>query len=225
MELARQTGMHRTALYDVLENVMQKGLASFVFEGKRKLFCAAKPERLLGYVQELQERLQQEKEQLRDVVDVLSSIEPLRKERLSVEVFRGKKGVKTVLEDVFSVCKRGDEVLAFGFGGSNLFKVLGPYYHRYIMRSIHDFGLFYRAISDPRDLEQEYVRYLKKLPRTQVKYVLRGVEAPAHTRIYGGKVAIILIEKDPTAILIDDEKVAAGYRQFFEFLWGLTDTA
>lgn len=220
--LSHKTKLNRTSLYDVVDGLIEKGLVSFVFENKKKYFRAAKPDRLLEYLHEQQSRLKREEDELKATICVLEKIKPLKEEQLHVEIFRGKKGIKTILEDVFKVCKRGDEVLAFGFGGSNLFKVLGHYYHHYIMRGIHEHGLKYRAISDEREQSEAYVKSLKKLPKTNVKFVLQGFESPTHTRIFGDKVAIILIEKDPTAILIDDAKVAKGYRQFFEFLWSLT---
>ncbi|NJL44141.1 MAG: hypothetical protein HC945_02385 [Nitrosarchaeum sp.] len=99
--------------------------------------------------------------------------------------------------------------------------MLGPYDHHYIQRTL-DQGLRYRLISEAEALEREDVRRLGPLEGTRVRHVLRGVRALALTRIYGDKVAVILIEAVPTAIVIEDAKVAQGYRDFLEFLWVVT---
>ena len=200
-----QTHLNRTNLYNVIEE-------------KKKYFEAAKPTRILEYLEEKKMELTQQENSINELVKELSAIHPNKQTILNVEIFRGNKGIKTILEDVFIECKKGDEVLAFGFGGSNFVKILGLYYHHYIKKHTQA-GLKFRAIFNEDEQNEEYVKKLGEVKNTAAKFPFKNYETPTHTRIYGNKVAIILMEKEPTAILITDPKIAKGYQYFFEFLW------
>lgn len=219
--LAMKTKLNRTGLYDIIEGLIEKGLVSFIFEEKKKYYQATKPGRILEYLEEKKEDLTKEEEFLKKLVAVLNEIKPKKEEGFGVEIYRGKKGIKSVLEDVLQECKKGEEVIAFGLGGSNFEALLGSYYHHYIFRHINDYGIKFRAIFDESEKEQPYVKELGKIPLTKAKFIFKNYNLPTHTRVYGSKVAIIILEKDPVAILIDNQKVAKGYRYFFEFLWNL----
>jgi HTH-type transcriptional regulator, sugar sensing transcriptional regulator len=217
-----KTKLNRTSLYDVIEGLVKKGLVSFVYEEKKKFYKAAKPQRILEYLEEKKQELSTDEKVLKILVKELSNIKSQKEEQLNVEIYRGKKGIKTILEDIFIECKKGDEVLAFGLGGSNFEKLLGSYYHHYIFKHVNDYGIKFKAIFNEDEKEQPYVKELGKIPLTKAKFVFKNYQLPTHTRIYGNKVAIVILEGEPTAILIDDKKVADGYRYFFEFLWNLT---
>lgn len=220
--ISKKSGLNRTGLYDIIESLIKKGLVSYVFENKKKYFKASKPERIKEYLEEKELELKKQEKSINEIIKEFSKIKFQKKELLEVEIYRGKRGIKTILEDVFQECKKGDEVLAFGFGGSNFVKVLGPYYHHYIFKHISKkIGIKFRAIFNESEKEEEYVKRLGEIPLTKAKFVFTKYETPTHTRIYGNKVAIFLLEKDPTAILINDKKIAEGYRYFFEFLWRL----
>jgi sugar-specific transcriptional regulator TrmB len=219
--IARRTGLNRTALYDLLDSIIGKGLASYVIEDKKKYYKAAAPARIREYLDEKKEALEDTSPQVDRLVEDLSRIRPLSNELLKVEIYRGTKGIKTILEDVLKTCKRKDEVLAFGFGGSNYRKILGPYFDHWIKRREKS-GIAFRGIFNESEGNEPYVKSLGDLPLVRAKYPFKQYETPTRTKIYGNKVAIVLMEKYPTAILIEDENVAKGYRYFYEFLWRRT---
>ena len=220
--ISNRTKLNRTGLYDIVEGLVKKGLVSFVFEEKKKYYRAAKPQRIMEYLKVKQESLAKEESNIKKLVQELSKVKSLNEEFTNVEVFKGKKGFKTILEDVFQECKKGDEVLAFGLGGSNFVKFLGDYYHHYIFKHVSKkYGIKFRAIFNESEKDEDYLKEVGKIPLTKAKFVFKKYEMPTQTRIYGDKVVIFILEKDPTAILIQDKKVADGYRYFFEFLWKL----
>lgn len=218
--ISERTKLNRTALYDIMEGLISKGLVSYVYEEKKKYYKPAKPQRIMEYLKVKQQELSKEESNLKSVVKDLGKIHPKLPEFTNVEIYKGKSGFKTILEDVFQECKKGDEVLAFGLGGSNFVKLLGDYYHHYIFKHISKkYGIKFRAIFNETEKDEKYLKQIGKIPLTKAKFVFKGYEMPTQTRIYGNKVAIFILEKDPTAILIHDKKVADSYRYFFEFLW------
>lgn len=220
-KISSETKLNRTGLYDIMENLINKGLVSYVFEEKKKYYTAAKPSRILEYLKEKQQFLSNEESNLKKVVKELKKIVPSQDEFTNVEIYKGKKGIITILEDVFNECGKGDEVLAFGLGGSNFLKVIGDYYHHYIFKHLKA-GIGFKAIFNETEKKESYVKELGKLPLTKAKFTFKKYDLPIHTRIYGNKVAMFILEKDPTAILINNKKIAEGYKYFFKFLWNLS---
>ena len=53
--LVKKTALHRVLIYDALESLIKKGLASYVIKENIKYFQAANPERLLDFIQEKEE--------------------------------------------------------------------------------------------------------------------------------------------------------------------------
>jgi len=59
----------------------------------------------------------------------------------------------------------------------------------------------------------------KNIPLFEVKFLPKEYASPASTNIYGDKVAILLWEEEPLAIVIKNKKIADAYRSFFSLLW------
>src|SRR3989338_10355313 len=53
--IVKKTGLHRVLIYDALERLIKKGLASFVIKENRKYFQATDPNRLLDFLKEKEE--------------------------------------------------------------------------------------------------------------------------------------------------------------------------
>ena len=55
----QKSGLHRAVVYDLLERLIEKGLASFAIKGKKKYFEATNPQRLLEIEKEREEKIKQ----------------------------------------------------------------------------------------------------------------------------------------------------------------------
>src|SRR3989338_809466 len=111
-KIAEKTNTPRTLSYDILENLLKKGLVSYVIKSNKKYFSAFDPNNLIGVLKNQTE----EKERL--VKEALPELLALKSKKLEekakVEVYEGKEGVKTVFNDVLRV---GKEFLCFGSTG------------------------------------------------------------------------------------------------------------
>ncbi|MBI5391010.1 hypothetical protein HZB02_05975 [Candidatus Woesearchaeota archaeon] len=59
--LIKATGFHRNIVYDNLEKLVDKGLVSFILEGKKKVFMSAAPEMISDLLEKEQDELDQKK--------------------------------------------------------------------------------------------------------------------------------------------------------------------
>ena len=53
--IVKTTNLHRVLIYDALESLIKKGLASYVIKENIKYFKAANPERILDFLKEKEE--------------------------------------------------------------------------------------------------------------------------------------------------------------------------
>src|SRR3989338_6396814 len=89
-KIADETKLNRTHVYDRLRHLLEKGTVSYTIQSGKKYFTAAHPNKLLETMQEKEARLQ-------EIIPSLSKIE--KNDNVEIEVYRGKEGLKTILQD------------------------------------------------------------------------------------------------------------------------------
>src|SRR3989344_476843 len=109
-----KSGASSSKIYEILEKLMQKGLASFVIKSGTKYFEAAPPKRILEFLQEKQRRINEQTKQVESILPELELKQTLSKEKSETLVFKGMKGAETAFNDILTL-KKGEEVLALGF--------------------------------------------------------------------------------------------------------------
>ena len=93
--IARKTKINRSLTYEILEELIRKGFVSYVIRENRKYFSATKPTKLMDLLKERERRL-------REVIPQLVALQgiALRPGEERVEIYKGKEGLKTILEDI-----------------------------------------------------------------------------------------------------------------------------
>ena len=83
----KKTGLHRVLIYDALESLIKKGLASYVIKENIKYFQAADPQRLLNFIEEKQE-------QAKSIIPELALLQTQSHKKQTVSIYEGIKGLK-----------------------------------------------------------------------------------------------------------------------------------
>src|SRR3989338_375353 len=92
-EIAVSTGLNRTSTYDILQNLVERGIASHVIKAGVKYFEAADPQTFLF-------ALDEKREKLNSVIEELQTIRKTITEKPKVEMFEGKEGIKSMMDDI-----------------------------------------------------------------------------------------------------------------------------
>ena len=103
-QLKRETNIHRTTIYDFLESLSNKGLASSVVEKGMHIYSASHP-------RELFELLESKKDYLSEIFEDLVQLTKTERDEIKIEVYRGKEGFRRSIAELL---KRREEVLGFG---------------------------------------------------------------------------------------------------------------
>ncbi len=198
--ISKECGLNRTSTYNSLRSLLDKGLVSYVIIGKIKWFQASPPSNLGVYLKNKAELLEEGMQGLQKMFDSSRT-------ESSVKLFKGNKGVRTVLEDIISTGKENHI-----FGSEGQLEDRMPYYAVRFIRQINEKGIHVRSL----------VRKGRKgevSERCEVRFVPENVESPVVTNIYGDKIALIIWSEPPEAVLIENEMAARAYRSYFELMW------
>lgn len=200
--IAKETGLHRTNIYDTLEKLREKGFVSFVVANNVKHFKAAEPSRLLDYIEE-------RKESIEKIIPELVKISSLPKEETKVEVFKGKEGIKTVWNNAISI---GKDII--WIGAEVKFEEIMPEYVSRLITMCNKKGIKERAI-----LRREEKEKVTPFRRHEYRYLPKNYKVPTFFVAYGNKVAVFVWTLPYFVILIDNKEIADTYCDYFEFMW------
>src|SRR3989338_10673540 len=87
-DISKECGFHRTNIYDVLEQLREKGLITLSKEGKSAIYSASDPNNLYEFLRE-------KKELLDSIFPGLKSLYSSSSEEIKVQVHKQTKEIKT----------------------------------------------------------------------------------------------------------------------------------
>lgn len=207
-QIVEVTKINRTNIYDRLERMIDKGIVSYVIKNNRKHFYATDPKRLIVYLDEKEAKIKNDKENLQKVLPELLRIKPSQKEE-EVEVYEGKEGLKTILEDIID---SKQEILTYGSEG-NFSRIMEFYFYHYLKR-LEKEKIKMKVIFNYDDTKKPF-----NWKNSEARYLPKEYKTPTETTIYGNKVVIFIFIDQPKAILIKSKSIADSYKKYFNLLW------
>jgi sugar-specific transcriptional regulator TrmB len=212
-EIAKITNESRTHTYDTLNKLLEKSLISYVIKNNVKYFQAVNPNKLLDYLNEKKEKIINEK---KEISKIIPEIEKLKgnypKEEAKIEVYMGKEGIKTVMNDIL---REGKEIIAWG-ATSKVKDYLPDFF---IEKYLNERK---KKKIKARQLFTDFYGVLKS-PFSDNRKLPKEFTSPTTTGVYGNKVSIWLWLEIPRIILIENKGLADSYRKHFELMWKQTE--
>lgn len=200
-EIAKKTRISRPHVYDTLNKLLEKGLVSYVIKNNKKYFRAVNPDKLLDFLKE--------KEQ--DLVKILPELHGLNKPKKSkpiIEVYEGKEGLKTMLNDIIKTKKE-----LFVFGASDRINqylpdhIIGRYLDQRKEKKIKAKQIYSEGTS------------VLQTPFSTFRTIPQQFSSPSATAIYGDKVTTWIWTEIPVVVVIKSKEVAKSYKDHFELMW------
>ena len=202
--IAKEAHLDRSSTYNALKTLLQKGIVSTVFENKRTIFIPEKPKKIIDYYQEKEEIAKQ-------IIPSLEAQFNVNKEKSSVKLFKGFKGVKTVFQNVIDTCTT--EGTYYILGSEGQVSDCMPYYAKIL-----------RARKEQKKIHTKTLiranRILKKKGKyTEYRSIPLSVVSPVTVNVYPGKLAIFIWGDQPDCVLIENPQVSKTFADYFEFMW------
>lgn len=210
-QISDLTGIKRTTLYLILEQMISKGWLSIVIAGKRKKYQAEAPEKIAAYLKQKQLDFAHIAPALTGLTTKEVQFKPL------IKFYQGKDGIKAIYEDSLAACQSGDEILAYG-GLESIFSIMPQYTQSYIQRRAQK-GILLRGIGqltkEGDNLlknDQQDLRISKLVPKDQFDIKIEKM-------IYKDRLVIASYQGYLSAILIQSKVLADAERATFELIW------
>lgn len=203
-EITKKSEVNRTNVYDALERLIEKGLVTYVISANRKVFEPVGPERL-------QELLEDKQEKLNSVMPELRLMHETSKVKEEATIFKGRKGIKTVFDDVLK-----DKKEIFGYGAQSRFADMFPAYQKHWNKKRSELGINLSMIWTERVRGKKLKEGLKLI---KMRFLPASYDFPSTILVYGDKVVTIVWTELPFAFMIKSKEAAKSNMNFFNILW------
>ena len=218
--IVSKSGIAYSKIYEVLDRLIEKGLASFVIKQKTKHFQPLEPRRLQEYLDKKEEEIKESRTLLNEILPSLSNLSSDSKNRQEAEIFLGEKGISTAYE---LLLKRsvGEEILFFYVHNPEYDELVNEFYFG-IWDQLNKLGKNFRNLKMKGLVNREH--YKIKMNRNLPSYInQRVVSAPVPGNMDIGLDSVLFLNwgKKPFAILIRSEDLPENFRNYFESVWKL----
>ncbi|MEK7532244.1 MAG: helix-turn-helix domain-containing protein [Patescibacteria group bacterium] len=204
LELAQATKLSRQATYTAIQSLTRRGLVSSAEHGKKHLYAAEHPEKLLVYAERSQAELREYADDLKRALPELEL--QVGGDRPIVKVFEGKEGINAIMADIQTTRHKIAEEIA---DVDAMFAVIDKNALHPMRGQLKKFGTkvrgLYGGTLHANDVKSE--RYV--LPKD-----LAGFKA--NIGIYGNKIALVTFEGKMHSIMIESEALTKTLHILFD---------
>tara|TARA_Y100000310_G_scaffold319098_1_gene373953 strand:- start:5122 stop:5874 length:753 start_codon:yes stop_codon:yes gene_type:complete len=213
--IAKEASVSLSKIYEILENLIKKGLVSHIKRNNTKYFLATDPERIIDYLEGKKKEITDSEEEIRGILPSLKAQQEKNEKKTIATLYEGIKGIKSFYESVLRDSKSKEEILVIGLPKYAAERHEGYFLDWNKRRARKGIGIKLLFNYNVRDLGKKR----EKIKLTEVKYLTQELVTPAWILICKKGVATIHLTKDPICTFINDEEVVKSYKKFFDLLW------
>ena len=212
--IAEKAKLERTGTYYLIEGLIEKGLMAISFRGKRKIYLATDPKKLIS--------LEEEKlKNLKEILPNLEAIANLREIKPNIRFYEGKEGLREIYEDTIKTLKKlpekEREILAYA-AAESVYSLFPEHTKEFINIRIKN-KIRIRWIAPDTDFARSFLQDQKKASR-ELRLVPKD-KYPLETEmdIYDGKIALYGLKEDLIGVIIEHPAIAKTQREIFDLAW------
>lgn len=201
LELANASGEKRTNLYRHLQSLVQKGVVSQIYEGKKHFFVAESPRTLVKYIENQQEKVE-------EILPELESLEQTAVDRPKIKFFEGKSSIKNLYKEIL---EDRQEILTIASTDMLLHTLE---FHEWFVKERIKRKISARIIvPDTRSARN------RSTAMSERKFAKDLAIFSSVFYVFGNKVATFSLKRWITVVVIENKEIAEGFRAIFEGYW------
>lgn len=214
-DVAAEAGVNRGSTYETLKRLAAKGVVSYFPKGRRRVFQAEDPERLLVLGESRQQALAQAMDQLR--TEIIPALKQTQTEFSpgNVRFYEGDDGVELALRDILDTAAsspgRSYAVISTKTLREHLYRPFPNFTRQRVSRGIKVRVIAVGEGGDEAELAER--KWLAGPDAADASYIA----------IYPPKVAMITLASQnyPVVVIIDSPAIASTQLLLFNTLWDL----
>jgi len=204
--IVNKTDIPSSKIYEILNRLIKKGLASYVIKSNVKHYQASNPRFLINYIEE-------KKDKIEKILPELLLKQQLSNKQ-SVGLYEGQKAIFTLFANMISDAEPEEQYLVFSINEEN---------------KTNQTNLFFRNLAIRRKEKKLDVRLLKNIrfyakeKHTRVKLRYTRFNLPQGITLFRDNVILLSWVESPVAIRIESEVFAHQLKEFFLDLWEIAE--
>ncbi len=205
-EIAKKSNLPRTTVYGIMDSLVKNSLVSFLIKRKKKYFIAESPEKLLGFAQERARNI-------KEIIPRLKSIYNVTGSKPKIRFYESKEGIRTILNDILDYKRHFLATTSI----EDMNKLIQDYFYDFIKKRIRNnlkVKLLTNCSPNALELKKTDAKELRETRFVPAKYCFKTANF-----IYGDRVAILSLGKNPMGIIIEDSAITATQKMYFEIAW------
>lgn len=211
-EISRKAGINRTTGYDILDNLVAKGVVSVSGKEPKQEYAAEPPEAITDYLKKRAQELEESIKKSKEIVPELSVIYSA-KNRPRIRFYEGIDGLKHVYEDTLT---SSEPIRAYATV-DDMHKTMPTYFPEYYKRRAGK-GIAIRAIVPKTALASERHQYDEKEKREIAFVPPDKYYFSPEINIYDNKV-MIASWREKLGIIIESAEIADAMKKIYELAW------
>lgn len=215
-ELVKQIGVHRNIIYDNLEKLIDKGLASYITYESKKIFSAQEPNAILEFLDKKKELIEKEILIAKKLIPDVKKLNIQNRTKQEAQIFRGANGMKNILLETL----KAKETLVIGMTNKSTEFLSEIFWSNYNAK-IKDKKIKGRYLLNS-DFKDTY--FFRNNKNIKIKVLPEELNQITETILFEGKIAIFIYSEKPLVFLIKDKDLYETHRKQFEFLWRKSKT-
>lgn len=217
-KIVEESKVTKSKIYDILNKLIEKGLAGYSVKSGTKYFMSNDPKMLLDYAKRKEKELEETKSEINSVLPSLISERNTFSQQRVGEIYEGLNGVKAIREELMMTFKAGDILLVLGAPKVANEKWEGWFLDFHKRRIARKVGMRIIYNNDAR----EFGKVRTRMKITEVKYMPNNLSSPNWIDIFPEAVLfVMLVDKNPIAFLIRDKSLSDSFRSYFNLMWKL----
>jgi len=203
--IAKKAKLNRVTTYHLLRSLQERGLVSYTIKSGVKYFQAVDPKAIYRILKEKEERFM-------DILPQLESMKESILEHPKVEVFEGKEGLKSIMDDWINT--KQDII---GIGSEALDETIGFYFPHFIKRRVKE-NIKIRIMFQ----KSKYAQQMRKKDRSELREtkIIKCGNLTTGVYVYGNRASFLtFIKEQPLGLVIEDKSIVNTIKAMLELLW------
>lgn len=215
--IVKESGVLSSKVYEVLDRLVKKGLVASFVENKVMHYVPVHPSNIKSLFDDKIRTIQDQKIEFEKQIDKMF---PRNKEFVTeVQLFRDWDGLKNVLIIADEDLRKGDTYYILGASPGEDIEKANEMFSKNDQR-LDEKKVKVKAIHDIK-MRKEAKDYLKLYGKGKWSIRYSAVPGPFQIGITNNYAILILLEKNPIAILINNKKIRDSFLHYFNALWEL----
>ncbi|MBI5390489.1 hypothetical protein HZB02_03300 [Candidatus Woesearchaeota archaeon] len=210
--LVKEAHVSSSKVYKILDRLIDKGLAGHVIKDKTKFFTPVEPRRVLGFLEQEEEKFHERKALVEKMLPELE-LEQNMGVKPKAAIFEGFKAVTHLLRNMLDEIGKGESYYVLGATYGDTPVIRSYFQQHHILRARK--GIHVKMLANAEAKSNLVVTNIF----SEIRYLPQQFASNMVIYLYQKKVIIAMLTKVPTAFVMENEEAVRSFLPYFEALW------